>query len=253
MVKVDREAASPLYHQVYSELRDRILSGLLPFGASLPTEAQIEQDFAVSRATARKAMRVLRDHGLVERRRRIGTTVIHRSKKPSIDSTVGKTIDSLVAYANMTSVELIEFGLVAGAGDELASLELPAGSQVLCAVRVRSYQGEPLGVIKSVMPGSAQAYVTQERLRSTPLLQALLDQGLTIGGGSQSISVIGAGIDLASRLQIGPCEPILCVERLLRDADGTPLARTLAYYRGDRYQIVLGLEAVPHPLMQTSF
>lgn len=52
------------YRQIADILRDRIRSGTLPPGARI-TESEITDEFEVARNTARRALAVLRDDGLV--------------------------------------------------------------------------------------------------------------------------------------------------------------------------------------------
>ena len=55
----------PPYRQVAYVLRDRIESGQYPPGSRIPTEAEIIEEFEVARTTARRAIALLRDDGLV--------------------------------------------------------------------------------------------------------------------------------------------------------------------------------------------
>lgn len=251
--KVQREAALPLYHQIYAALRDDILSGALPYGASVPTEFEISERFGVSRITARRAMQELSDFGLVERRRRVGTRVIHKSRLAADEDEPVRTIEALIAFGRETVVELIEYGHVPASAEIAAALDVEPGSEMIRALRIRSSAGEPLGVIESVLPREAEAYVTEQRLRDTPLLQLLKDSGQPIIEGQQVVSAIGAGLLIAGQLGLEPQAPVLRIERLLRTTGHKPIARTVAQYRGDRYRLALGLEAVPHPLVVPAF
>jgi GntR family transcriptional regulator len=62
---VDPQSATPVYVQVADILRVRIQSGLLLPDRPVPSEAQLQQEFGVARGTARKAIALLRDQGLV--------------------------------------------------------------------------------------------------------------------------------------------------------------------------------------------
>ncbi|TMR09311.1 GntR family transcriptional regulator [Nonomuraea turkmeniaca] len=55
----------PIYQQVADEIRRRIDSGAIPPGHAVPSEQQIEDEFEVSRITATKALRLLREEGIV--------------------------------------------------------------------------------------------------------------------------------------------------------------------------------------------
>ncbi len=60
---IDPEEPDPPYVQLAAILRDRIASGVIT--ARLPSERDMHDEFGVSPVTARKAVRVLRDEGLV--------------------------------------------------------------------------------------------------------------------------------------------------------------------------------------------
>ncbi|WP_101788783.1 GntR family transcriptional regulator [Nonomuraea indica] len=61
---LDPEGDTHLYLQLSQILRARIADGLPP-GAPVPSEAQLQREFGVARTTARRAIQVLRDEGLV--------------------------------------------------------------------------------------------------------------------------------------------------------------------------------------------
>jgi DNA-binding GntR family transcriptional regulator len=62
---VDPESATPVYVQVADILRARIESGKLLPDRPVPSESQLQQEFGVARGTARKAIALLREEGLV--------------------------------------------------------------------------------------------------------------------------------------------------------------------------------------------
>jgi DNA-binding GntR family transcriptional regulator len=64
-VTIDHDAATPVYQQLANILRARISAGELPPGRALPSETSLMQEHGIARETARKAVRVLRDEGLV--------------------------------------------------------------------------------------------------------------------------------------------------------------------------------------------
>lgn len=62
---VDPLNPTPLYVQLAGILREMITSGELPPRSPLPSESYLQQEQGVSRGTARMAVRILRDEGLV--------------------------------------------------------------------------------------------------------------------------------------------------------------------------------------------
>jgi DNA-binding GntR family transcriptional regulator len=68
-------SAVPPWRQVADDLRRRIESGEFPPGSPMPSLSALEEQYKVSRTTARKAVGALRDAGLVESVRGWGTFV----------------------------------------------------------------------------------------------------------------------------------------------------------------------------------
>lgn len=76
--------AKPLYAQLYEILLSRFRAGEYKKNDVLPTEAEFEELFGVSRITARRALAELAAKGLVKRQAGIGTMVISTSEKQEI-------------------------------------------------------------------------------------------------------------------------------------------------------------------------
>ena len=78
---VDHGAAVPVWRQLAAILRARIADGTIPPGGVLPSEKQLEQEFGIARGTARKAIALLRDEGLVVTVAGRGTYVAARCRR----------------------------------------------------------------------------------------------------------------------------------------------------------------------------
>ncbi|WP_030884023.1 MULTISPECIES: GntR family transcriptional regulator [unclassified Streptomyces] len=74
----------PLYLRIRNELEARIRSGELPPGSRLPTEAELQEQHAIGRATAQRVLSELAQAGLVERHRRKGTFVADGVRKENL-------------------------------------------------------------------------------------------------------------------------------------------------------------------------
>jgi DNA-binding LacI/PurR family transcriptional regulator len=71
-----------LYQTTYEDLRARIRAGEFPPGTRLPAEADLLAHYEVSNVTLRRALDMLRQDGYVERRPRVGTTVVSTEPTP---------------------------------------------------------------------------------------------------------------------------------------------------------------------------
>lgn len=81
--RIDPIAPVPPYRQIAEILRRRIDSGKYPPDTRIPTESEIIEEFEVARTTARRAVSVLREHGLIYTVPQRGSYVARRSSSPS--------------------------------------------------------------------------------------------------------------------------------------------------------------------------
>lgn len=116
------------------------------------------------------------------------------------------------------------------------------------AVRLRLDGNEPLGEVVSYVATARHIRIDRQSLLTTPILALVRSAGYHIGAGTQTISALSADVALAALLNIDVREPLLRIERMLKDNEGRPLPFTSATYRADRYRISIDLHA-PAPIV----
>jgi GntR family transcriptional repressor for pyruvate dehydrogenase complex len=84
-----------LAEMVAGNLRERIVNGELADGAILPTLERLVDDFGVSPAPVREALRILENEGLITvRRGNVGGAVVHRPKAETAAYMLGLVLQS---------------------------------------------------------------------------------------------------------------------------------------------------------------
>lgn len=78
-----------LYETIYNELKRRILSGEFDNGKLLPTEKTLQQEFNVSRITAKQAYTKLSEEGLITRIPGKGTVLSNENKTVTKSNLIG--------------------------------------------------------------------------------------------------------------------------------------------------------------------
>ncbi|MDX3642485.1 GntR family transcriptional regulator [Streptomyces sp. MB09-02B] len=73
----------PPYRQIADNLRARIADGTIPTGRRIPSLVELEAEFGVARDTLRKAVKVLKDEGLVETVTGMGVYVVDGRPGPA--------------------------------------------------------------------------------------------------------------------------------------------------------------------------
>ncbi|MCH8686777.1 GntR family transcriptional regulator [Pedomonas mirosovicensis] len=226
-----------MYHQIFLMLRDEILSGQRPFGSLVPTEQEVGAQFSVSRITARRALDELAQAGLVERRRRTGTRVIHRSTGRTIEADLNQAVEVLITPGQNTSLQILEEVVETADPAIAARLRLESGAEVVRVVGVREFEGAPLGEITSWLPVRYRSALNHRGIIEKSIMTLLREAGVKISGAHQSIEARVADPHLAERLAIEARAPVLRIERLVEDDAGQPVQLTVAHYRADRYRI----------------
>jgi GntR family transcriptional regulator len=131
-----RAGPPPRYRQIADELRLKIQSGVPAVGSMMPTEIDLCETYTVSRHTAREALRVLADQGLIERRQGHGTRVVaaetHRWER-SIS-----TIPDLLQYGANTRLSILTSQSIAASREVAALLDVTAGTECMHLHGVRS-------------------------------------------------------------------------------------------------------------------
>ncbi len=244
MAGVDRLQPTPLYHQIFLQLRGEIESGQRVVGSRLPTEQELSASFGVSRITARRALDELAQAGLVARKQRIGTIVTFRPPVKAIEGDIDQAMESLIAFGRATQVKLIEIGAVPAAPPLSDILRVESDAPLLRAVRIRWMEGEPLGHYVSHVPEDLGVKLTRAALNKTPMLALIQEAGIKIGAADQTITATLADASLASLLHVDIGSPLLRVSRTVYDANKRPIQYIQAHFRPDRYQIRLDLHRV---------
>jgi GntR family transcriptional regulator len=239
---IDRDAAVPLYHQIYLQLRDEILTGQRPHGSSLPTEQELSDIYAVSRITARRVLGELAQQNFVERKRRLGTRVIFQSPSKPMEANIDQAVDSLLAFGRRTAVTVMEVATELPSPTVAAALKISVHEQVVRAVRVRSMDGEPLGYIVSYVPAALSDVITEKALGRTPILKLLEEAGHKAEHAEQTISAMQADPVISRALGIEPRAALLRIGRTSYDRDYRPFLLTFAHYRADKFTIRLDLQ-----------
>ncbi|XBQ17654.1 MAG: GntR family transcriptional regulator [Oceanicaulis sp.] len=233
---IDESLPTPLYHQIFLVLRDRIRDGAFAAGAILPGEQELGRLFDVSRITVKRAMNELAAHGLVTRHRGRGTVVTHNAGAPVVEGRFDTLFDALKRMGLETEVRLLEVENHP-AGEELAlEMALDPGAAVQRAVRLRSLEGETFSYLVTHVPGEIAARYTEDDLKTQPMLELLRQAGAEAVEADQTITAVAADPQIAGALKIATGSPLLKIKRIMRGADGRAVQHILAYYRPERFR-----------------
>ncbi len=240
MTSMLHESPIPLYYQVANVLRHRILDGVYQPGECIGTEAEIGDEFQVSRITVRQALADLARDDLVVRRRGRGTFVSQQITRRASISFTGY-LEDLFAQVLMTETRDARIEQLPAGGEVAEALQLREEDPVVRIERVRLLGGEPFAHTVSYLPQAIGTSVTPELLRDLPLMHLLEHRmGVHLEEAIQTIRAVSAPAELAEKLSVPEGSPLLQVQRVAR-AQGRPVEYVITHYRADRYQYTVRL------------
>jgi GntR family transcriptional regulator len=224
----------PRYREIEQAIRQR-LARLKP-GAELPSEAQLCDEFGVSRMTARHAIDRLAQEGLVFRMRGRGTFV---SEPPT-----HRRANSLLSFSNemrrqgrIPSSRLLGRALRAPTREEANRLQLKDGEKVLWLRRVRLADGHPIAVESTRLHRRTATAVLAADLQAESLHGVLVRAGFPPTRGRATISAEPASADDSRWLNMRKGDPMLVERRVIVDQEGRPLEFTESRYPAERYAL----------------
>lgn len=232
---------SPLYHQIYLIMRQRIVDGEFGTGGTLPSEQELAEFHGVSRITAKRALDELANDGLVVRERGRGTRVVEGRAGVRISGQSTGAFDALLAMGGETEVSIMEFGYGPAEDDVAAALGLPVGTTVQRSVRVRSVGGDPFSHLTAHVPEEIGRRYEKSDMANTPLLALLERAGVMPATADQAVSATLADMVVADRLGIGVGAPLLRIRRVVCNSEGRAIELLVALYRSDLYRLSMTL------------
>ncbi|WP_185961541.1 GntR family transcriptional regulator [Telmatospirillum sp. J64-1] len=238
---LDRRGPMPLYHQIFSQLRADIYQGRYEATGLLESEQELENRFAVSRITIRRALDELERRGLIDRSRGRATRVLAGpSQRPAPVSLSGELNNALVIGLG-TAVSLLDYATIPAPQDVAQTLGVPRATPLLWIERLRSRDGEPFCHVELHLPPWVAPHVSREAMERKPMLDILTEASFTLHHGTQSLSATAADARLAHLLRTTEGAPLLRLERVVREESGRALELVSIRFPADSFRYVMEL------------
>lgn len=234
--KPDSDNATPLYLQLANKLAQGIQSGRWQPDEALPSERLLAETLEISRVTARKALAMLCERGLLSRRHGSGTYITPKLEQP---------LSRLTSF----SEELRQRGFVPGSRwiqretgiaspEEILSLGLSPNTAVSRLKRLRTADNVVMAIETTTIPAT---YMPQPQLVTDSLYGYLDAQHCAPTRALQHIRAINANAEQAQLADIKPGAAMLFITRIGYLQDGTAIELTHSYCRSDYYDFVAEL------------
>jgi len=224
----------PRYRSIEQALRERI-AGLHP-GDHLPSDSELSVEFGVSRMTARNAMQLLAQDGLVRRMPGRGSFVAEPSTHRRADRLMSFSRE-MDRRGRVPSSLIVAREIRPAAEREASDLRVRVGDPIVYLRRVRCADRQPVALETAILERHLSPVVMAADLRDGSLHAALLAAGHQLRRGTATISAEAASADDAHLLGTVRGGPMLVERRVILDVQGRPVEATESRYPADLYAL----------------
>ena len=232
--RLDQQSAIPLHAQIEKHLRRLISLEEYKNGNNLlPKEVTLSKKLGVSRNTVRQAVNALVNEGLIERKKGVGSKVVHKKITTRLDNWISFTkemrnqgidvVNYMVQNTLVNAPNEINDGLAISQSKEIWKLEKIRGSKDAKYLYSVSYFHPRVGI-------------TGKEDFNTPLYELLeKEHDVIVSTSKEKISAITASKKISLLLDVEKETPILKRERIVCDLGDRPVEYNIVYYRTDYF------------------
>ena len=229
------ESEQPLYSQLIAIIKRSITTGEVGVGALLPSEAELCENYHISRNTVRQAIGALEEDGFVVRKRGKGTFVSDPSmRRKSVQYSFTTEISQ---QGKTPSSTLITFDVMKASPGIREIMGLEADAKVYCFTRVRNVDGRPMIVETSYYPQEIYPNLTRELLQTHSFYSLLYHMGVVPVSADDSYEAVLLGDREAALLDCRSGSPAFFHQRRTSGDNGRVYEYTTSYMRADRMKL----------------
>ena len=230
--ELNREAGIPLYRQLEKRFCAMLQEGTLTHGEQLPSEAELMEQYGVSRTTVRLALKELEGKGLICRERGRGTYVSRTKIEHPTTVVTSFTEDITNRGERPGSITLFAEPIFPSA-TLAAKLRISQQARVIKLERIHTADGEPVGLHISHLVGALVPGLDLEELKENDIsLYSILRREVGLSWGEERQRHL---------LLLPKGAPVLYIERLTMLRNGAPFEFSQMIYRADRYKSTVRL------------
>jgi GntR family histidine utilization transcriptional repressor len=224
----------PLYLKVKRHILDNIGSGKWPASARVPSENDIVKSFGVSRMTANRALRELRDEGVLVRIAGVGSFVAERHARAH-PLEIRSIADEIRERGHAHRAEIVSLERVRAVAELAADFGIAPRSELYCSELIHFENDRPVQLEdRYVLPKLAPDYLQIDFSRLTPF--DYLTAVAPLQEAEHLLRAVMPDERTRKLLDMKPGEPcLLVIRRTWSAAEVASVARL--YYPGSRYEM----------------
>jgi GntR family transcriptional regulator len=233
----------PMYFRIQQTILEQIQQGLLKPGQQLATEAELAQQFQVSRITAKRALDELVRQGRAFRQQGRGTFVAQTRIRDI--SGFGSFSQDVRARGLVPGSQVLLFKEIEPEPDARERLLLAGGEKVYLLKRLRLANDEPVAVETATLPCRFFPGLLNENFTDKSLYSVLAEKyQVTATWADAEIEARDATKEEASLLNMKIRKSVLAARRVTFAANYDVIETVDSVYRGDRFTFYTGRQFI---------
>lgn len=224
-----------MYRTIANVIREKISSGEYKVGEALPTEAQLREEFSVSRVTVRQALKLLIENDELESIQGSGTYI----KAKKIDYDIHRQSSFAEKWAHLDGVthsDVLKFEIQQASLTTAEQLDIEEKERVFYVKRVRYVNDNAIAVEETWMPTKMFPDLSYQVMQNSKYDYIEKDKGLIIDRSEQEINPVLPSQNIAELLGIESSVPIIekCTRSYL--SDNTVFEYSRNYFKPNEFK-----------------
>lgn len=234
--KPDGDSSTPLYLQLANKLANGIHNGYWQPDEALPSERVLAETLDISRVTARNAIEMLFERGLLTRKHGSGTYITPKLEQPL--SRLTNFSEELRQRGFMPGSQWLSRETGVASPEEIMSLGLSPHSVVSRLKRLRTADNVMMANESTTIPN---LYLPNPKLVTDSLYGYLDQNNASPTRALQHIRAVSATAEQAKLIGLKQGTAMLLITRVGYLANGAAVELTHSYCRSDYYDFVVEL------------
>ena len=237
-VVLSRENRAPLWQQLSNQLENLIYSGKIAEKSRIPSEPALCEIFDVSRPVIRKALASLSAKGLVVKLPRKGIYVGDRVLDADFVTTNLNLFEDMLARGRKVDTDTFELRRTAPDQEEAKALGLAERDEVVRVGRVFWIDGQPITCTRMTFPAEKVPGFENFDVEGQSILGLISEVfGRRAYRAERWFNAVMPNAEVIERMGIPPNRPLIWIESIAFERDGSPLEFYRAHYDSNAARI----------------
>ena len=233
-----RSRQDPLWQQLSRQLEALIYGGKIGANSRIPSETALCEIFGVSRSVIRSALASLATKGLVVKLPRKGMYVTDRILDTDFATSNLNLFEDMLAKGRKVDTDTFELLRTEPDDEEYNALRLSKGEAVVRVGRVFWIDGQPITCTRMTFPARKVPGFERFDIEGKSILGLVRDKfGRRAHRAERWFNAVMPCAEVVDRMGVPPNRPLIWIESITFERDGTPLEYYRAHYDSNTARI----------------